>query len=75
MLTGNRTYDTPPTVGRKKLFPVRITLPLTAEMVARLDATLDKDAGEDRVSSIREAIELHLKRRERTKRIEGEKPD
>lgn len=68
MLTENRTYDTPPTVGRKKLFPVRITLPLTAEMVARLDASLDKAAGEDRVSVIRDAIELHLKRRERRKK-------
>lgn len=73
MLTENRTYDTSSTVGRKKLFPVRITLPLTAEMVARLDATLDKDAGEDRVSAIREAIELHLKRRERSNRREDEK--
>ncbi len=68
MLTENRTYDTPPTVGRKKLFPVRITLPLTAEMVARLDASLDKASGEDRVSVIRDAIELQLKRRDRKRR-------
>lgn len=65
MLTQNRTYDTPPTVGRKKLYPVRITLPLTAEMVAGLDARLDKAAGEDRVSVIREAIDREIKRRER----------
>lgn len=71
MLTENRTYDTPPAVGRKKLFPVRITLPLTAEMVARLDATLDKDAGEDRVSVIRAAIDRELKRRERKKGEQG----
>jgi metal-responsive CopG/Arc/MetJ family transcriptional regulator len=50
-------------VGRKKLFPVRITLPLTAAMAARIDALLQRD--EVRLDLIREAIERELERRER----------
>lgn len=48
-----------------KLYPVRITLPLTVEMVKRADAALLD--GEDRVSLIRQAIERELKRREKAK--------
>lgn len=72
MLTRNRTYDTTPAVGRKKLYPERITLPLTAEMLERVDALLEPE--EERVVMIREAIDRELKRRER-KRREGEKAD
>ena len=48
-------------VGRKKLWDVRITLPITSETVERLDAAL-RD-GEARLDLIREAIEKELKRR------------
>lgn len=49
--------------GRKKEFPVRITLPLAEEMAERIDRALSKDEG--RVELIREAIERELKRRAR----------
>lgn len=48
-------------MGRKKLWTERLTLPLAAETVARLDAAL-RD-GEARLDLIREAIEKELKRR------------
>jgi metal-responsive CopG/Arc/MetJ family transcriptional regulator len=61
-MTSSENCATMPTVGRKKLFPVRITLPLTAEIAARLDRSLkDKEA---RLDLIREAIERELERRE-----------
>jgi metal-responsive CopG/Arc/MetJ family transcriptional regulator len=50
-------------MGRKKLWTERLTLPLTAEMVARMDAALAE--GEARLDLIRAAIERELKRRER----------
>lgn len=50
-------------MGRKKLWPERLTLPLTSEMVERMDSLLGD--GEARVDLIREAIERELKRRER----------
>lgn len=50
-------------MGRKKLWPVRLTLPLTTETVARMDSALAD--GEARLDLIREAIERELKRRER----------
>lgn len=53
-------------VGRKKLFPVRITLPLTAEMAAAIDNVLTPE--EIRLDLIREAIERELERRERAAR-------
>jgi hypothetical protein len=48
-------------MGRKKLWTDRLTLPLTAETVERMDAAL-RD-GEARLDLIREAIEKELKRR------------
>jgi len=48
-------------MGRKKLWTTRLTLPLTAETVERLDTAL-RD-GEARLDLIREAIERELKRR------------
>lgn len=50
-------------MSRTKDYEKRITLPLTAEMLARADALL-RD-GEPRVDMIREAIEREIKRRER----------
>jgi metal-responsive CopG/Arc/MetJ family transcriptional regulator len=50
-------------MGRKKLWTTRLTLPLTDEMVQRMDAALAE--GEARVDLIREAVERELKRRER----------
>jgi len=48
-------------MGRKKLWTTRLTLPLTAETVERLDSALQD--GEARLDLIREAIERELKRR------------
>jgi hypothetical protein len=50
-------------MGRKKLWPERITLPLTTETVEQIDASLED--GEARVDMIRSAIERELKRRKR----------
>jgi metal-responsive CopG/Arc/MetJ family transcriptional regulator len=50
-------------VGRKKRFEERITLPLSADMLAGVDAV--RAEGEDRLSVIRQAIEREIKRRER----------
>lgn len=58
-----RTYATGPAVGRKKLFPVRLTLPLTDETLERLDAVRADD--EARLDVIREGVEREIKRRER----------
>lgn len=52
-------------MGRKKLWTDRLTLPLTTETVARMDALLEE--GEARLDLIRVAIEKELKRRERGK--------
>jgi len=52
-------------MARPTIYPKRITLPLTAEMLAAADAALVD--GEDRVSLIRTAIEAELKRRLRAK--------
>lgn len=49
-------------MGRKKEFPVRITLPLSEEMAASID---EARGDEDRVDWIRDAIDRKLKRRER----------
>jgi metal-responsive CopG/Arc/MetJ family transcriptional regulator len=50
-------------MGRKKLWTSRLTLPLTTDLVARMDAALAE--GEARLDLIREAIERELKRRAR----------
>lgn len=50
-------------MGRKKLYPVRVTLPLTEEMAEEIDALLFD--GEDRVEMIRDAITRELTRRKR----------
>jgi hypothetical protein len=50
-------------MGRKKLWPERLTLPLTTEMVSEMDAELLE--GETRLDLIRAAIERELKRRKR----------
>lgn len=65
-LTENHTYDLPPRVGRKKEFPNRLTLPLSDEMLAEIDAARGED--EDRLTLIRTAIERELKRRQREKK-------
>jgi metal-responsive CopG/Arc/MetJ family transcriptional regulator len=52
-------------VGRKKEFEKRITLPLPADMLDRVDAVLSQ--AEPRLDMIREAIEREIKRRERLK--------
>lgn len=61
----SRTYEKPRSVGRRKEFSERITLPLAEGTTARLDGLLED--GEDRVSLIRKAIDAEAKRRERTK--------
>jgi len=53
-------------VGRKKEFPNRITLPLSDEMLAGIDAARVDD--EDRLTLIRTAIEKELKRRQKEKK-------
>lgn len=50
-------------MGRKKLWTERLTLPLTEEMVAEMDAVLGET--ETRLDMIREAIERELRRRRR----------
>lgn len=52
-------------MGRKKLWAKRITLPLSTELLGRVDKALAKD--EARVDLIRAAVERELKRRERQK--------
>lgn len=53
-------------MGRKKEFPNRLTLPLSDEMLAEIDAARGED--EDRLTLIRTAIERELKRRQREKK-------
>ena len=50
-------------MGRKKLWAERLTLPISTEMLERIDRLLSRD--ETRLDLIREAIERELKRRER----------
>lgn len=52
-------------MGRKMIYPERITLPLTAEMLKGLNAV--REEGEDRLSVIRDAIEREIKRREKAR--------
>ena len=60
-MTLNHTYALSPRVGRKKEFPNRVTLPLSDEMLAGIDAARQPD--EDRLTLIRAAIDRELKRR------------
>jgi metal-responsive CopG/Arc/MetJ family transcriptional regulator len=55
-------------VGRKKQFDERITLPLSAEMLARIDASLQGE--EVRLDLIRSAIEREIKRRAKAQKTE-----
>lgn len=50
------------TMGRKKEYPVRITLPLTEEMAESVD---EARGDEDRVTWIRAAIAKRLKKKEK----------
>jgi hypothetical protein len=50
-------------MGRKKLWDSQLRLPVTEQMVSRIDAALATD--EARVDFIRESIERELARRER----------
>lgn len=49
-------------MGRKKEYPVRITLPLAEGVTERMDALVSAD--ETRLDLIRDAIERELRRRE-----------
>jgi hypothetical protein len=51
-------------VGRKKLYAVRLTLPLTETAAAAIDSARGK---QPRVDFIRQAIEREIKRRQRAK--------
>ena len=46
---------------RRKLFEARVNLPLTADLLAAVDAVVEPD--ETRVDLIRKAIKLELERR------------
>lgn len=70
-LTLKRTYATDAKVGRKLIYPVRITLTMSDDMSGKIDAALRKD--EPRLDLIREAIERELKRRREDD--QGNKPD
>jgi hypothetical protein len=48
---------------RKKLYPVRLTLPLAQEVADQIDAALAE--GEARLDLIRQSIDRELKRRAR----------
>jgi len=50
---------------RRKLFEARINLPLTAELLKRIDAACEPD--EYRVDFIRNALKRELERREAAK--------
>jgi len=50
-------------MGRKKLWTERLTLPISTEMLDRIDANLA--GSEARLDLIREAIDRELKRREK----------
>lgn len=67
-LCGGQGEQAKPHVGRKKEFEKRITLPLSAETLARIDAVLSGE--EPRLDMIREAIDREIKRRQRLPRAE-----
>jgi metal-responsive CopG/Arc/MetJ family transcriptional regulator len=51
---------------RRKIFEVRVTLPITADLLARIDAILEPD--EYRVDFIRDALKREIERRRPTPR-------
>lgn len=57
-------------MGRKKQWTERIQLPLADGTTERIDSALEE--GEVRLDLIRAAIERELKRREKTKKTQGE---
>ena len=52
---------------RRKIFEVRVTLPITADLLARVDAALEPD--EYRVDFIRDALKREIERRRPTPRV------
>lgn len=62
-MTPVHIYAKPQRVPRAKQFPIRIVLPLSAEMAAKIDLARLND--EARVDFIREAVEREIKRRQR----------
>ena len=56
---------------RRKLFEARVNLPLTADLLARIDAALRSD--EYRVDFVRDAIKRELERREAEQKRRGAK--
>ena len=60
-MTQNNEKTLATRVGRKKLFAERITLPLSADMLSKLDASLRE--GEVRLDMIRGAIAHEIERR------------
>lgn len=67
VLTRSGADGTQGRVGRRKQFEARITLPLEAETLARIDASLAD--GEVRLDMIRQAIDRELKRRARPPKL------
>lgn len=64
-LTEFVTCDIPPRVGRKMQWPDKIVAPLPAGTLERIERVLVN--GEQKTDFLREAVEAHLKRRERNK--------
>jgi acyl-coenzyme A thioesterase PaaI-like protein len=55
---------------RRKLFTERVNLPLTADLLAKIDAALETD--EVRVDFLRDAAKRELERRERAARSQDQ---
>jgi hypothetical protein len=60
-MTARSAVAIKPVVGRKKLYPVRLTLPLTDTTAAAIDSA--RGGEQPRVDFIRQAIEREIKRR------------
>lgn len=69
-MTQNHVHATQSRMGRKKLWAENVNLTLPEGAKARMDAALEE--GEDRLDLIRAAIARELKRREKTKKSQGE---
>jgi hypothetical protein len=59
-MTARSAVAIKPVVGRKKLYPVRLTLPLTDTIAADIDPARGE---QPRVDFIRQAIEREIRRR------------